>query len=300
MKHMSRIGRVRPTAKLSMTMYGFKQWGGGWVRKKDDESFAYGIGCGYNVNDVIHVDGKITTVGYNGEDTDIWNSTDGGSTWIKVPSVGVMDLRSIAYGLGCYVAISQGGNILYSTDAVDWIYAANPFGAALSGRVTSVCFGNNRFIAIGLDDKSMVSYDGLNWQVLTQYQALGRISYVNGRWFGSGIPGGYKFFSSDGNYWVSNGKWGTGVTTTDVVYHNGYYFMVATNGWVYRGTDGISWGTVGGKLNGGALISKLVSKNGRLLYGNSAGYLSYSDDNGLTWVQQYFGAGQIMSAVLIV
>ena len=89
-----------------------------------------------------------------------------GITWQEIQLPEGADWKSIAHGKGTFVAIAQSDSsttdVVYSKDAGNsWIKTAIP------GGLTSIAYGNNRFVAIsggyqGAKD-TFISFDGITW-----------------------------------------------------------------------------------------------------------------------------------------
>lgn len=127
--------------------------------------------------------------------------SDDGLTWNKGTAiVSGITIKSIAYGKGMYVAISNTSTIYYSSDGIRWYTA----GGNLQCLLTDVAFGNDVFVAVGSDggDDGTVngemrySFDGVIWK-----KTIARNSYDIGG-FNSVAFNGTSFvaISSDGNY----------------------------------------------------------------------------------------------------
>ena len=299
---------------LSTLLIGYRLNGGGWVKITDfGATVETGVGSGYNTYDSIFVNDKITTVGYNGNNTDIWNSTDGvvytraqnaiyvgGSTQ---PYGGANELKSVAYGNGVYVALAKSNYILYSYDAVVWRQIANPLAAGVSTRIMSVCFGNGRFVAVGQDDKVITSTDGIKWTAVAIGYPLGHISYYGGKWHGSGgnrdAVSYFRWKSNNGINWSDDGLLQNPFYNTNVVYSKGRYVRVSNNGIVQKSLLGdIEWS--GTQYSIPAPSTKLVAKLDTIAYGTANGYLVYSNDGGETWTQRFIAAGANFGSVLLV
>lgn len=284
MRHVIRLSRKKQSV-LGAIVYGFSKYKNGCARTDDFLSHTLqGVSpvTWYTPYDSIVVNGKITVVGSgDGYQTEIWNSLDG-FTWTKVPNTYIWDIRSIAYGNGIYVAITQDCRLLCSTDAVNWAQVIQISSVPTAGQPANVCFGGGRFVAITTEGEIWRSASGTNWTYVTK-RLLGKLSYTGTMWLGSGVVSGSYYTSSDGLSWYSQTGWGSGLTAANIVYSNGLYVAVRSDGYYFTGTDGINWKYWGTKLK--APLTKLVNKNNIVAYGAAGGYIVYSLDNGLTWNQ---------------
>lgn len=308
MRRISRFSRNKqPTPSLGQQgtmLIGFRLAGGGWYKLVDQATVSSGVGTGYHTRDSIFVNGKITTVGYNGNNTDIWNSVDSllYTRSSNAPNnSGVYNFSGIAYGNGKYVAIAAPNYIFYSNDAVTWTEATNPLGtASIAGEGMYICFGNGRFVIVGQSGRVITSTDGINWTLIATGKSLGLLSYENGKWFGTGYMDKDRYTSIDGLSWNTDGL-NNNNTVTNVVYSNGKYVrFLNTSGssYVYLSTDGINWnptGYVTARPN-----TKLVVKGSVIAYATATGNFIYSLDGGYTWTQRLMLSNANFAAILII
>ena len=111
--------------------------------------------------------GKFVIVG---NDTDLVLVSSDGETWttssIPDDTVGdstIAQWSNVAYGKGKYVAVSANDRATAtSTDAVTWTRndLALP---VLTGNITSITYGKNRFVIVTDDSESAYSFDGVTW-----------------------------------------------------------------------------------------------------------------------------------------
>ncbi len=285
-------------------LFAFKINGLGYLKSTDFATFTEGTAGGYFINDSVFVNGKLTVVGYDGVVFFIKSTTDGINWSLAVGTgLGVPDLRGIAYGNGVYVAVSLNNNVYYSTDAVNWTKATTPATSTiLAGRqVASVCFGNGRFVISCTDDRVITSTNGSTWTTISTAMYLGTISFANGKWSGTGRYGDYKWKSTDGLTWSTNGYWSPANMHTGMVYSNGKWYYVRNDGYIYSSTDGVSFSyyAAPGQLQppGG---NKLAVKGNTIAYGSSNGYIVYSRDGGVTWQQKFFASNINFNHLVIV
>ena len=96
-----------------------------------------------NFEDVCFGDGKFVAVGSGGSDPyRVYYSTDG-INWTGATSP-INTWKTVTYGDGKFVAISQSTEVMWSTDAVNWTSAT----ATESANWSSVTYGNGRFVAV--------------------------------------------------------------------------------------------------------------------------------------------------------
>ena len=86
------------------------------------------------------------------------HSTDG-VTWTTIPFTvfGNININSITYGNGKFVAVASSGKGAYSTDGVIWTAISDlKFGV---DRMTSVTYGDKKFVAVGINGKGSYSFN---------------------------------------------------------------------------------------------------------------------------------------------
>jgi hypothetical protein len=69
-------------------------------------------------------------------------------------------MRSVAYGLGMFVAVGEGGEIFTSTNAIDWVLRSS----GVNWPFYRVVFDHGMFVAVGYTTV-VTSYDGINWTI---------------------------------------------------------------------------------------------------------------------------------------
>ena len=105
----------------------------------------------------------------------------------------------------------------------------------------SVCFGNGKFVAVGVNGVIHTSSDGLSWdEGQRPYVAtLNKVIFANGRFMAVG-SGGAIITSTNGLLWNSQAS-----STTDdlfgLTFGNGTYAACGAAGRLVTSTDGFSW-----------------------------------------------------------
>jgi hypothetical protein len=184
-----------------------------------------------------------------------------GITWTSRSSAVDNDWRSVIYGNGQFVAISNNGSgsqvmksssgitqprVLGKNDGVVWATSTS----AVDNAWSSVTYGNGLFVAVansGTGNRVMTSPDGITWTSRTSAVDNGWVSitYGNGlfvavSWTGTGNR---VMTSPDGITWTSrtsavDNQW------RSVTYGNGLFVVVANTGTddrVMTSPDGITW-----------------------------------------------------------
>ena len=295
MRRIARLGGRRNTppqlGESNTLAIGYQINNKGWVKFTNFSGLTTGAGSGVSPTDSIYADGKILVVGYQNS-----ISTD---SLIYTPQsgAGAHSFRSVAYGNGKFVAVTDANIVLYSTDGASWTAAATPLRTSLYVTAPSVCFGDGKFIISGGDGKVIKSIDGVNWITVATGILLGPVSYVNGKWFGVAKSQATKYTSNDGETWSPAVLYRDN-DYSNVVYSNGKYITIRYDGYLSVSTDGINWTTSVAGLS--IPSTKLVAKGLDLIYGSSDGYLVYSRNGGLSWTQKYLGSGFNFKSMLII
>jgi hypothetical protein len=152
--------------------------------------------------------------GFGNQMNSIKRSTDNGTSWSNVtlggqfPSYG----QGVAYnGSDKWVAVgndgdSNGKTIKYSSDGLNWLYAANGK-FEFNGR--KVVFADNIWIAVGRDvDGNAIRYStaGINWQNSKKsgLDSAFTVAYGSGWWVVGGMTSGNTMkISQNGLLWFS-------------------------------------------------------------------------------------------------
>jgi len=148
----------------------------------------------------------------------------------------VNSIMNVAYGNGMYVAAgyiqgsvdTSGHRIAYSRDGINWTQGRSPLPDRTS--INSIAYGNGKFIMVGdsqvtagqltRNARMIVSSDGINWSEPSAppFTGTGRISgiiFANNVFYayGSTGSGSALAYSADGERWVTNNNYITGLST---------------------------------------------------------------------------------------
>jgi hypothetical protein len=217
-----------------------------------------------------------------------------------------MRLRDIAYGNGYFVAVGDRygdiysnregllGIIAYSNDRRTWeLIRDSPFGkygSISAGSISSVAYGDGRFIAVGANGKMAYSTDIKTWIPVESIvsESFTNIVYGNGGFiasFGSGLV-----YSDDGETWASvEGLDASRISC--IAYGNNRFIAGTHDGKIFFSDDGKTWITTTDNTFDFHEIVTVACGNGRYLvfarddndWGSSSYKMGYSDD-GETWV----------------
>ena len=163
-----------------------------------------------------------------------------GNSWTAQTVPAANDWKSVTYGNGTYVAVSDSGSsrVMYSSDGVNWKLASS----SEQNNWTGVSYGNGLFVAVSTDgtNRAMTSVDGKKWTAVNlPMYSFTSITYGKGT-FVAMAGGNIAITSSDGVNWavntlpVSNG-W------PSVTYGNGLFVSVAGGTDIVISPDGINW-----------------------------------------------------------
>ena len=246
------------------------------------------------------ISGNVASVAWNGalwvavgNGTNVFASSTNGTAWTARGSTGVTSqghaLCWYAYG-SFWVAGGTNGQIATSPDGMTW----TPRTSAITTTVFGVAAGPGLVVAVGTGSFNvMTSPNGIAWTGRSQ-SAIGGISYSIAYspsfslWCMVGAPGGLNAIatSRDGTTW-------TGYTGSTVfsgqgrtIIWNGNMFIATGTGTNYLATsaNGGNWNVQPSTLTQTDMWG-LGSRQPLMVAGGSGGNtLSYSFDNGLTWI----------------
>ncbi len=167
-----------------------------------------------------------------------------GLNWTNVTVTSVGNLQGIDYADGHFVAVSDTGAGLASTDGITWtpISVLAPTGSTNARAIAHI--GNN-FVAVGAASSNSAaawSTDGVTWTAAGTTAVTTPLHGVIGgtRFIGLG-EGGHLFNSTDGHTWSALTAI-TGVGTLNSgVYGGGHYVAVGDGGYIAASSDSIAW-----------------------------------------------------------
>ncbi len=132
--------------------------------------------------------------------------------------------------------------------------------------------------------------NGYTWTLVYTASAgnggIGVLSYANGKWFGGGEYGRYRYISNDGENWGINGYWNY-QTSGEVFWNGSKYYTGTSSGNIYSSTNDSSWSYVANVViysPQSPYCSDLRYKDGVFLMGSNNGSIIYSIDNGVNWI----------------
>ncbi len=168
-----------------------------------------------------------------------------GLTWTNVVATSVGNLQGIDYADGHYVAVSDTGAGLASTDGVTWspISVLTPNGATNAHAIAHI--GNN-FAAVGgasTTGAAAWSADGVTWTMAGTTAVTTPMHGVIGgatRFIGLG-ESGHLYSSTDGHTWAALTALSGVGTLNSGVYGGNRYVTVGDGGYIAASVDSVSW-----------------------------------------------------------
>jgi hypothetical protein len=160
-------------------------------------------------------------------------------TW-KNPLPAGVPMYSVAYGDGKSVVVGSGGTAVVSDDGTNWF--ARQVSVIGEERLSSVTYGNGRFVAIGTQS-IVTSTDTTNWIVMASPTSalLTSVRFVGGLFVAAG-DGGIILTSGDGTNWLKRHEQVGLFGSSSVAYGNGRFVAGwESSGGLLSSTDGVSW-----------------------------------------------------------
>jgi hypothetical protein len=206
-----------------------------------------------------------------------------------------IDFHDIAYGNGRFVAVGDSwtgsyvhGYIAYSDDGLTWNLVDTFFRNGFS----AVAYGNERFVAVAVNNKAFYSSDGIEWNAAEDnpFGSLREIVYGNDLFmaiYHSGIA-----YSYDGEVWDNIEDIFDETETTCLFYGNNRFYAGSYGKLAYS-YEGKTWNIVENDAFGSLPIRSFAYGDNRLLvfsyqsdlsseyYGEDDEYgvnIAYSDD----------------------
>jgi len=199
-------------------------------------------GAGYAVGEEFTISGEI--LGGNTPENDLTievltNSDD------STNSIQTVRITGEAFSFA-WVGIAQGTRASFSSDGITWTGASMP-----SNRLwKKVVSGNNRFVAIPVDNVDRVAYSttGKTWieRSLPSQSRLTDIVFANGLFVISTTLSNKVFYSSDGSTWNETAiPTSTTLTWSAISYGYGKFMIISdgANRTITTSIDGINWAT---------------------------------------------------------
>lgn len=149
-------------------------------------------------------------------------------------------VKDICHGNGMFAAVTDGGEILASTNGTQWAIQSSGVAADLEG----IAFGQGTFVAVGASGSgpmALASRDGTNWvSSVPGPVTLAGVAYGNGAFLA--FSSGYIMTSDDGLNWStlltpSDG----GIPLNRVCYAHGMFVGLGGSTGLATSTNGLDW-----------------------------------------------------------
>ncbi|MBI2926929.1 MAG: hypothetical protein HYY24_14635 [Verrucomicrobia bacterium] len=214
-------------------------------------------------------------------DSQIWTAADVGAT---------DELVDVASGNDTYVALGELGRAFTSGDGRVWNLQSYGTGSYLN----QLGYLNGQFSAVGID--IMASVDGVAWtKKHAGTAALKDICYGKDKYVAVGLNGAV-LTSSDGALWSTRIS-GTSRNLSSVAYGAGNFLAMGYFGRVLISTNGTVWVERNAEaVLGDTEIHDLVFANDRFVAVGSVGGV-FTSSNGLIWTKRTSGTTESLSAV---
>ena len=205
------------------------------------------------------------------------------------------DLRDLEYVNGSFCALGN-NQIAYSIDGAIWTNLVN---LTNTGNLTSITYGNGRYVAGGEYRTVWTSTNGLDWTnpapdlSIEPYLSDVAVAYGNGVFVGAAGFDGDVLTSSDGLNWMVQ-QLETNANNylyfADVKFGNGRFVAVG-NGSIATSIDGTNWNLT----SPGQYLSGVACGNGTFVAVGDNTILTSKD--GTNWTAQISGQFQSLSSV---
>ncbi len=192
------------------------------------------------------------------------------------------DIFAIAYGNDKWLAAGDFGNNVLSSNGVSWNQQQK-----IGNLVTSVCFGNNMWVAVG--NEVFTSSSGFGWtkQNLSSYSGFSSVCYGGNLWVIAGRSGSV-FTSPDAKTWTKRVS-DTGNGLGGVFYGDNKWVAVGKKNIILSSEDGATWVKrhEDGGLSWEGLHSVCFGNNTWVATGDLGIILTSPD--GITWTKRESG-----------
>ena len=199
-----------------------------------------------------------------------------------VPNTLIGNLDSVCYGNGKFVGVDDSDDTFaYSTDGITWTEDALPGSVAWY----SICYANNKFVAVGHGNTFAYSTDGITWTQgnMPSKQIWFSVCYGNGKFVVVVNKSNVFAYSTDGTTWTQ-GTMPSTQNSISVCYGNGKFVAISISSNVFAySTDGTTWtqGTMPSTQN---WISICYGNDKFVAVTSNSNVFAYSND-GINWTE---------------
>ncbi|MFT3767943.1 MAG: hypothetical protein QM820_21035 [Minicystis sp.] len=201
----------------------------------------------------------------------VWTSPDG-IAWNKATSPTAQEHMHACVSVydGDRFVIVTGGATYRSTDGITWERSQDD--ATASGHWQGMAFGNGHYVAVG-DGHRKVSEDAVTWHdFATDADALHGIVFAQGKFVAVGDKGRHAV-SADGVTWTDDVSEGDALGDMQSLAYGNGTFVAMNCCQAITSTDGITWQTQGGGVNG-----RVVFADGIFVAAGWRTHIGYSTD----------------------
>lgn len=186
--------------------------------------------------------GQFVVAGDNGR---IMRSTDGQSWTTITPPAGYESrlFQACAYLNGAFFLAGGNGGLLRSTDGLDW----TPINTGAGHWFTGIAYDGTNYVLSAGYRVFVTSPDLVNWTEHylddARFNGAGFNALVaaGGQLVAVGVGGGIQRSTDHGAGWTSVGAVGGRTELTTVVYRNGRFVVVGSDGGIFTSPDGMVW-----------------------------------------------------------
>ncbi len=217
-------------------------------------------------------------------------------------------LNGVSFGGGLFVAVGSQGAIVSSLDGITWTAVPTAMPIRDQSDLYGITYDGNAFCivgAYGITFSSVPKALTVPVQVQlsqTQYgsaatdtnDSLQAVVYGAGQFVALGRDSGTSFFSPSGTQWLQGGAGLSDNYYDGVVYGDGLYVAMDSNGGIFTSPDGSAWTRVAGlqtSLNG------LAYGNGVFVAVGAQGAV-FTSSNAKQWIAQTPAASDNLEAVI--
>lgn len=260
----------------------------------------------------------------------IFVSTNGVNWKSAIDPETIWWLQGVAFGGGKFVASGISGNILTSSDGLNWIPSNNS--SDCCSDLQNVCYGNGQFVVAQVSGAMIISTDSLNWtEYSTGAPSGANVQFGNGYYVASSSSGkmavstngidwtnfpssfqciGFangKFIANDGSTSQDGSNWTAPIsadgTLAGAAFGNGIYLAVGnppsslfsvSGSAVFSSSDGTAWSSVNSETYN-PLAKIIYNGNQFVAVGNNGAILTSS--NGINYFQQDSGTANNLNAI---
>ncbi len=193
-----------------------------------------------NLRGVTFGSGRFVAVGES--DSTVLVSSNG-IAWTQQTAYTHHGLYSVTFSGGQFVAVGDDGDILHSSDGLNWA------GRSITdSRLNSIASGRGMLVAVGKDGVILTSTNGIDWRNVSPINELGffqGVAYGNGRFVAAG-QGGLLYTSTNGVNWekritpFASSYWHW-TDIEDLSFANDVFIAVGQGGRIATSEDGLLW-----------------------------------------------------------